>query len=111
MDKFESKLTLSALLKRCPVLYVEHNIYGVYSYGRYYAITDNEVRHITFDVAMCLDMLNEDSIVEVLNRKTTKAEKCLKIRRPDSAIRDLSQFLYGRWNAIKFYSLENERIF
>lgn len=111
MNKFEAKLALSSLLKRNPVIYIEYEIQeNKYSCGRYYTFNKvTNLYHITFDIACVLDMYDDFFLVPAFNWRTKRAEKCIKTRHPETLVRDLSQELFLRWNAIKFYSLKGER--
>ena len=117
MNKLDSKLVLASILKREPALYVEHKRQisdgETYTLGKYYTFTENGLLHITFDIAVCLNMYNEKYIIRnVFNHKTKCSEVCLKtIKKPDTVIRNLSELLFGRWNAIKLYTLESRKVF
>ena len=110
MKRFEAKLTLFPLLKRAPVLYLEHSRAEEQSYGRYYAITDKQLVHITHYIAKCLYEYS-DSLIKIPNKKSHELTLCLKTLHPETTIHNLSEYLYGRWDTIKFYQLEGERVF
>ena len=102
---------LQRLLKRYPLLYVEHRDNAM-SCGRFYAlIENNEMRDITYYIARAMEMYDTFHLVLILNRKTNMSVKCLRSVNPETFIRDLSEKLFGRWNAINYYILENERSF
>lgn len=109
MDSFEAKLSLSSILKRNPVIYIEYNFQEGFSIGKYYTFNKAEnLYEITYDIACVLDMYNEYYIVPAFNWRTKKADMCFRTQHPQTAIRNLSRELFMRWDAIEFFLLAEE---
>lgn len=110
MDKFEAKLSLSSLLKRNPVIYIEYTIKDGFSVGKYYTFNKTEkLYEVTYDIACVLDMYDEYYIVPAFNWRSKKADMCFRSHHPQTVIRNLSQELFLRWNAINFFLLLAEQ--
>lgn len=104
--------TLRAMLRKHPIVYIEHQKIMLDSFGRYYLLTDHQVQDITHDIA---EVFKKDDlsleVKKVFNPKTGVAVKCLKAKYPETLIRDLSTILFDRWDVVKFYEFSVERIF
>lgn len=105
MDDFTARLVLRSVLKCKRVLYVEHKRKGRASTGRYYALTAQGLHEITQYVAALLFM----TPVKVHNNKKSIGEDCIETNHPDSLVRDVAEEVYGKWNVLEFYTLDNER--